>query len=92
MSITDILDKARDLLAGEPARAIGYGAGVIVYLVARALGSIPDVPFEDALILTAGYVVTIGAVIESIRRYVYSAPTVDALVEEEHDIHENGGY
>lgn len=70
MTPTDILDKARALLAGEPARAIGYGAGVIVYLVARASGSIDDIPLDDALVLTAGYVVTVAGVIESIRRFV----------------------
>lgn len=70
MTIQSILDSARNVLVGEPARAIGYGAGVIVYLVARASGAIDDIPLEDALVLTAGYVVTVGTVIESIRRLV----------------------
>lgn len=70
MTITDILNKARDVLSGEPARAIGYGAAVIVYLVARASGSIEDIPLDEAIVLTAGYVATVAAVIESIRRLV----------------------
>jgi hypothetical protein len=70
MTPTDILNTARDVLSGEPARAIGYGAAVIVYLVARASGSIEDVPLEDAIVLTAGYVATVAGVIESIRRFV----------------------
>lgn len=79
--IRKLLDQARDLLQGEPARAIGYGAAVVVYVVTRASGQLDDVPLDQALVLTAGYVATIAGVIESIRRVVYSPNTVEAIVE-----------
>lgn len=76
ISVSSLLDRARDLLAGEPARAIGYTAGSIVYFVARASGAIDDIPLQDALLLTAGYVTSIAGVIESIRHFVSPANAV----------------
>lgn len=70
MNVRDLLDKASELLKGEPARAIGYGVGAAVYFIARASGAIDDIPFEDAVILSAGYIATIAGVIESIRSLV----------------------
>lgn len=70
MTASQVLDKVADVLKGEPARAIGYGAGVIVYFVARASGSIDDLTVEESILLTAGYVTTIAGVIESIRHLV----------------------
>jgi len=70
MNISDILAKASELFTGEPARAIGYGVAVAVYFVARFSGAVDDIPFDDAVLLTAGYVATIGATIESIRKLV----------------------
>lgn len=77
MALTNILAKVRsvldalsDLTKGEPARAIGYGVGAAVYFVARFSGAIDDLSFEDSVILTAGYIATIGTVIESIRQLV----------------------
>lgn len=82
MNITDILDKARALLSGEPARAIGYGAAAIIYFAANAAGAIPDVSAETALVSATAGIATLVGVIESIRRFVYSKPTVDSLVED----------
>lgn len=82
MSISSILDKARFLLAGEPARAIGYGAAAVIYLVAMAFDVIPDVTPEVALASAAAAIVTIGGVIESIRHFVFSANTVEAITED----------
>jgi hypothetical protein len=77
-----MLDSASNLLQGEPARVIGYGAAAVVYFVARVSGAIDDIPFEDALSLTVGYVAVVAGVIESIRRIVYSPNTVAAIIEE----------
>lgn len=73
MSISSILDKARDLLAGEPARAIGYGAAAVIYLVAMAFDAIPDVTPEVALGAAIAGIATVAGVIESIRRFVSPA-------------------
>lgn len=70
MTLSDLLDKARDLLAGEPARAIGYGAAAVIYLVALAFDAIPDVSPDAALVAATAAIVTVGGVVESIRRLV----------------------
>lgn len=84
--LAGILDKAQELLQGEPLRAIGYGAGVIVYFVARASGRFEDIPLDDAIILTGTAATTLIGVIETARRFVFSANTVEtvALVAETH--------
>lgn len=68
--VREALDLVAELTKGEPARAIGYGVGAVVYFVARASGAIDDIPFDDAVLLTAGYIATIATVIESIRSLV----------------------
>lgn len=89
MTFAELLDKGRDLLdsaeaalSGEPARAIGYGAAlVIVGVVALAnslgftrFGSNLDLP--TALGLAGVATTTLVTVIEGIRRSVYSPKTV----------------
>lgn len=74
------LDKVRGLLQGETLRAIGYGAGVIVYLVAKFSGKIPDVPFDQAIIQAGGAAALVITVLETIRKYVFSPATVAAIV------------
>lgn len=71
-----------NFLTGEPARAIGYGGGVILYFVAKASGSIADVSLDEALIQAASFIAIVAAFVESIRHYVYSENTVDAIIEE----------
>jgi hypothetical protein len=78
---TDILDKADSILHGEPARIIGYGAAVLIYLVAKASGNIADQTPEQALVSAGAGIVSVVSVIETIRHFVYSKPTVEVLVE-----------
>lgn len=78
---TAILDKVRDLLRGEPARAIGYGAAVVIYLVALAFDRIPDMTLDAALVSATAAIVTVGSVIETIRRFVYSPVTVEVIAQ-----------
>jgi hypothetical protein len=73
MNFSDLLNKAESVLSGEPARVIGYGGAVIIYLVAKASGQIADQTPEQAL-LSAGEAITmIVTVIESIRHFVTPA-------------------
>lgn len=70
-----LLDKAESMLQGEPARAIGYGAAVVIVgvsLVSNALGftRIPAVDFPTAVTLAGAAVVTLVTVIERIRSLV----------------------
>ena len=80
-TIRKVLDKIEELLTTEPARMIGYGAGVVIFLVLQVLNARgitilgPAVPFDQAL-ATAGVVIAIlVALVESIRRAVYSPQT-----------------
>jgi hypothetical protein len=88
MTPSDILDKAEGLLKGEPARAIGYGAALVIVgvsLASNALGftRIPQVDLPTAVTDATLAIATIVGVIESIRRFVYSPATVDAIVAEQ---------
>ena len=75
MTITDILTKAEALLQGEPARAIGYGAALVIVgvsLASNALGftRIPEVDLATAVTDATFAIATIVGVIESIRHFV----------------------
>lgn len=70
MTLSDVLAKASDLLKGEPARAIGYGAAAAIYLVAYAFDAIPDMTPEQALVSAVAAIGTLAGVIESIRSLV----------------------
>lgn len=75
MTITDLLDKAESLLQGEPARAIGYGAALVIVgvsLASNALGftRIPAVDLPTAVADATFAIATIVGVIESIRHFV----------------------
>lgn len=76
-----LLDKADSILKGEPARIIGYGAAVVIYLVAKASGNIADQTPEQALVSGVAGVTTLISVVETIRHFVYSQPTVVAIAE-----------
>ncbi len=80
MSAHELLDKAESILKGEPARIIGYGAAVVIYLVAKVSGSIEDQSPEQALVSGTAAIATIITIIESIRRLVYSPASVAAIV------------
>jgi len=79
-TINRVLDLARDLLQGEPALVIGNGAAVVIYLVAKFMGAIPDQTFGDALASATAGIATVNAVLLTIRKYVYSPATVAKIV------------
>lgn len=77
---TAVLDRVSILLATEPARLIGYGAAVVVFVVAQVLeqfrpGLLPKLTFESAIAITASAIVFLAIVVENIRRFVYSPMT-----------------
>ena len=80
--MTNLLAKVRDLLQGEPLRAIVYGAAVVVWLVlgvANALGVTrlgPEVGIEDALTQATAASVLLT---EISRRFTYSPNTVERI-------------
>lgn len=76
------VDGVRNILRGEPARAIGYGGAAVIYIVAKASGRIPDVTPEEALAQAGAAILVIGGLVESIRRFVYSPFTVIDLTSE----------
>ncbi len=80
MTSNELLDKAEFILKGEPARIIGYGAAVVIYLVAKVSGTIEDQSPEQALVSGTAAIATIITIIESIRRLVYSPASVAAIV------------
>lgn len=82
MNLSDLLAKASALLKGEPALVIGNGAAVVIYLVAKAFGAIPDVSFEVALGQAAAAIVTINTVLLTIRRLVTPVAKAEAAVLE----------
>jgi hypothetical protein len=68
-----ITDRILELLQGEPLRAIAYGSAVVIYIAARALGSIPDVSFIEAVGQATAAALVIASVVESARRFVTPA-------------------
>ena len=92
--IMKVLDRADRLLTSEPARMIGYGAAVVVYLVVRALGElkpglIPAMGFGESVGVAFSALATVVILIESIRRFVYSPLTyIEDLSDESQAAHE----
>lgn len=79
-AVSALLDKVSLLLKSEPARAIGYGAAVVIFLVVRVLnqrGYVQFAPmsFEDSIVAATAAITVIGTVVESIRKFVYSPQT-----------------
>lgn len=74
-----LLDKVSNILRSEPARAIGYGAAVVVFLVARVLGERGyvefNLSFEESVLAAGAALTVVASVVESIRRFVYSPQT-----------------
>lgn len=81
-AVRSLLDVLGRLLSGEPARLIGYGAAVIVYIVARVSKTLPDVSLDQALIQVAAVIALAASVVETIRHYVYSPATVRAILDQ----------
>jgi hypothetical protein len=82
ITLNSVLDSARDLLRGEPARVIGYGSAVVIYIAANLLDVLPDVTFDQAIAQGAAVIVTVATVIETIRSLVYSPNSVAAIAAE----------
>lgn len=79
--IRELLDKVRAALEGEPARFIGYGAGLVVYAAAKVSGAIDDIPLETAITATGAYVTIVASAVETIRHFVYSPQTANDLLD-----------
>lgn len=87
MTPSDLLDKADAALKGEPARFIGYGSALVIVGVvaaANALGytRIAPIDLPTALAAATAAILTVTGVIESIRKFVYSPATVQAIIDE----------
>lgn len=91
--VSALLDKVDQLLTSEPARLIGYGAAVVVYLVARVMAdrgyiSVP-LSFDQSIGAAFGAIATLVILVESIRRFVYSPLTfIESLSDESQAAHE----
>lgn len=85
--VSAFLDKVSLILKSEPARAIGYGAAAVVFLVGKVLadrGYVQfNLSFEDSVITALAAMTLVGSVVESIRRFVYSPQTyIEDLADE----------
>jgi hypothetical protein len=91
--VSALLDKVDLLLTSEPARLIGYGAAVIVYLVARVLADRGyldvQLSFDQSIGAAFGAIATLVILVESIRRFVYAPTTyIEDLSDESEAAHE----
>jgi hypothetical protein len=92
--VTTFLDKVDLLLKGEPARAIGYGAAAVIFIVvqllnARGISLFPGITFEQAVIDSFAALAVLVSIIESIRHFVYSPQTyIEDLSDEAEAAHE----
>lgn len=80
-SFESLLSTARNLLTGEPIRAIGYGAIAVVFLVTRLavlVGYRETAPDLDTILGAVAAAVT--AVTEIARRFTFSPNTVEEIV------------
>lgn len=92
-AIRSVLDKVEVLLTTEPARLIGYGAAVVIVIVAQVLGHfrpglLPEVSFDEAAGAAFLAISLLVVVVESIRHYVYAPQTyIEDLSDENHQGH-----
>ncbi len=91
-----ILDKMNVLLTTNPARSIGYGAAVVLWLVVAGLNQAgvtrfgTDLTFEQMLAMAFGILGTLTIVIEGIRRFVFAPMTfIEELSDEAMAAHES---
>lgn len=73
-----LLDVARGVLSREPARFVGWGAGLVVAAVLK-LASTVGVTVPDDVTIAISLAATFGLT-ELIRQFVYSPATVDNIV------------
>jgi len=78
--VNKVLDLVSALMQGETVLFIGNSAAVVIYVVAKVFGAIPDVPFEVALAQASAAIVVLNVILLRIRALVYSAKTVAAIV------------
>lgn len=86
-----ILDTSEALLQGETARAIGYGGGLVLFLVAKAFAVIPDQSLPEALAQGIAAEGVVALLIEPIRHYVSSPATAARLIDEATDARVGSG-
>jgi hypothetical protein len=92
--VSALLAKVDSFLTTEPARLIGYGAAVVVFLVVQLLGIVkpgllPALSFEDAIGDAFAAIATLVILVESIRRFVFSPQTyIENLSDEAQAAHE----
>lgn len=67
---TALLDIIRGTLKGEPLRFITYGAAGVIYVAARAFGSIDDLSFGESLGQASAAVLVLITVVEIVRQFV----------------------
>lgn len=75
-----MLQFIRDAIAKEPARIVGYGSSVAVFIALKAaagLGVELSLDVQSAISLLAGLVIA-----ELIRRFVFAPATVQAIANE----------
>ena len=77
--IVALVERLDAILRGEPVRAIGYGAAVVIYLVARASGKIADVSWPEAVGQATAAVAILASILETIRHFVWSPASVATL-------------
>jgi hypothetical protein len=68
-----LVSRVSDLLQGEPVLVIGNGAAVVIYLVARFVGTIPDETWQVALGQATAAIVVLNTALATIRKYVSPA-------------------
>lgn len=77
--VNALLNALRDVLQGEPLRAISYGSTVVIFLVAGISGKFGEVSFEQAITASAAAVTIVGSITEAARNFVYSPLSVIAI-------------
>jgi len=85
--VLKVLDKADQLLTTEPARMIGYGAAVVIYLAAKLLASrgiiAEPIDFNQSLVSAVFALGIVVGVVEGIRKFCYSPQTyIEDLADE----------
>jgi len=91
-SLLAVLDKVRYLLTAEPARMIGYGAAIAIFLIVQLLNALgftrfPLITLEQSIAMAGAAIVFLVPIVEGIRRFVYSPQT---YIEDLADEYQNG--
>lgn len=93
-SVGAILTKVSALLQSEPARLIGYGSAVVIYLVvnylaSKGIGVFVPMTVEESITASVAALAILVGIVESIRKFVYSPLTyIEDLADENKRAHE----